>query len=172
MDVPDEPGGHETGLRARLKRLVWDDRPWEIPPFPVAESQEGLDMRYRRVLARVRESRGGADSPMRVLVLVVGDDPTAHRAVARLAFAAGSERAHAQVVLRLTDVSPRRPTVPDDSEVAGVVVVLTAGTRTSWELLGIAEACTDAGHQVIGTVVTHRTAPIEPRMVAPAEVVA
>jgi hypothetical protein len=46
-----------------------------------------------------------------------------------------------------------------------VVAVVSAGTRTGWELVGIAEACTDAGHEVLGVVVTHLTKPAadEPR---------
>jgi hypothetical protein len=54
------------------------------------------------------------------------------------------------------EVDASRPTVPGEP-VPGVLAVVTAGTRTGWELVGIAEACADAGHQVLGVVVTHPT---------------
>jgi hypothetical protein len=51
--------------------------------------------------------------------------------------------------------------VPDDDAVVGVLLVVTVGTRTPWELVGIAEACTDAGHDVLGVLVTHPTRPAD-----------
>lgn len=157
VDVPDEPEKQPAGFRAKLRRLVWDDRPWDVPPFPAAADRDALTIRYRRVLNRIR---GSSATGVRVLILVAADDPIAHKAVSRLALTAGGERGLAPVVLRLADVSARRPTVPEDDQVAGVVVVLTAGTRTGWELVGLAEACADAGHDVLGAVVTHRTGPV------------
>jgi hypothetical protein len=44
--------------------------------------------------------------------------------------------------------------------VSGALLVLTVGTRTALELVGIAEACADAGHEVIGAVVIQ---PVQPR---------
>lgn len=42
--------------------------------------------------------------------------------------------------------------MPDREEESGVLVVLSAGTRTAAELAGFAEACADAGHDVVGIV--------------------
>lgn len=156
LDVPDEPQQPGGGW-ARLRRLVWDDRPWDMPPFPPA-ARDGLAVRYARLLNRIRH---GFPAGVRVLVLVAADDPAAHRAVSRLALTAGSEHAVPPVVLRLADFAANRPTVPEDNQVAGVVVVLTAGTRTGWELVGIAEACADARHRVLGAIVTQRTEPAD-----------
>jgi hypothetical protein len=75
--------------------------------------------------------------------------------VTRLAEAGRDSR----LVLDVAEVDAERPTVPDDA-VPGVLVVTTAGARTGWELVGIAEACADAGHEVLGVVVTHRTHPL------------
>jgi capsular polysaccharide biosynthesis protein len=55
-------------------------------------------------------------------------------------------------VLSVVPVSAARPTVPDSVDVSGVLVVVTSGTRTAWELLAIAEACQDAGHPVAGVL--------------------
>jgi capsular polysaccharide biosynthesis protein len=152
------------------------------------------DVRYRRVLARLR---GAPDTVLRLLVLVADDDTTAQRAAAQLAVAAEADGAPASVmtdsadvsrmlqaatestdssslrrkfqpgsnpatgayrtVLRIVHVCAARPTVPDCGRLSGALVVVTAGTRTPWELVGIAEACADAGHRVIGAFVTHRT---------------
>lgn len=210
VDVPDPPGvpaeherstGHR-GRRARIWRLVRDDRPWDPPQRPVSGGDLDRDVRYRRVLARLR---GTQDSVLRLLVLVADDDATAHRAVAQLAVAAGVDGGPASVVtdsaafsrmvraaggragtssVRLTvrsssdpaagthrtvlgvvDVSADRPTVPSCGHMSGALVVLTPGTRTAWELVGIADACADAGYQVVGAFITHRTRPIEPTQV-------
>jgi hypothetical protein len=60
--------------------------------------------------------------------------------------------AHA-AVLSVVPVSAARPTVPDFQDISGVLVVVTSGTRTAWELLAVAEACHDAGHPVTGLLV-------------------
>ncbi|MGH3762041.1 exopolysaccharide biosynthesis protein [Actinophytocola sp.] len=164
IDVPDEPDTDRPAgdRRERLRRLLVDDRPWHIPELPTAVDEEGLEIRYRRVLSRLRERvpRAAATSP--VLVVVAKDDPSARRAAARLARTAtdtatdtvGRER------LDVVAVSAEQPIVPDGA--AGVLVVITAGTRTPWELVDIAEACTDAGHGLLGVLVTHRTRPKQP----------
>ncbi len=51
------------------------------------------------------------------------------------------------------------PDVPDVADTTGVVLVTTAGTRTAWELVGLTNACVDAGHRVLGTVIVHRSQP-------------
>lgn len=197
VDVPDGPtvDGRPVGprgWRARLRRLVRDDRPWGAAQPPLPGNDLDRNVRYRRLLARLR---GAPDTVLRLLVLVADDDDTAHRAVAQLAVTAAAAGGPASVVtdregfsrlvratcdragasnvslsirsssepapgpartvLRVIDVSAARPTVPDCGRVAGTLVVLTAGTRTGWELVGIAEACADAGHRVLGAFVTH-----------------
>lgn len=62
-----------------------------------------------------------------------------------------SRSTHA-VVLSVVSVSAARPTVPDSPDVSRVLVVVTSGTRTAWELFAIAEACHDAGHPVAGVL--------------------
>lgn len=56
-------------------------------------------------------------------------------------------------MLRVVGVSVSQPLIPDRDEESGAVVVLSAGNWTAAELAGIAEACADAGHEVVGTVV-------------------
>ncbi|MPZ64392.1 MAG: exopolysaccharide biosynthesis protein [Pseudonocardiaceae bacterium] len=168
VDIPDgtddpaaqrQPGSRSW--RARMWRLVRDDRPWDAPP--VSGSDLDRDVRCRRVLARLRGAPGAG---LRLLVLVADDDATAHRAAAQLAVAAGVDGSdpapgNHRTVLHVVDVSATRPTVPDCGHLSGALVVITAGTRTAWELVGIAEACADVGHHVVGAVVTNRTRLIE-----------
>lgn len=59
-----------------------------------------------------------------------------------------------QVVLHRADIRGDRPIVPDSTGFGGAVAIVTAGTRTSWELVTIAEACVDAGRELGGVVVT------------------
>jgi hypothetical protein len=45
-----------------------------------------------------------------------------------------------------------------------VIVVTSIGTRTAWELVGVAGACVDAGHPVLGVLVVspvHATGAVE-----------
>ncbi len=153
VEVPDghapDRGTGSRRWRTRLWWLVRDGRPWNAPELPEPGNELDRDVRYRRVLARLRHG-----TAQRLLVLVADDDTTAHRAVTQLAVSAGDATA-----LRVVDVSAARPTIPDCGRVSGALVVLTAGTRTGWELVGIAEACADAGYQVVGAVVACRTLP-------------
>ena len=72
-----------------------------------------------------------------------------------------------RTVLELVEVSPAMPTVPDVDDVTGVVLVTSAGTRTAWELVGLNQACADAGHQVLGAVLVHRSSPAPAKPAAP-----
>lgn len=152
IDVPDVVRDKEPAPRNvwhRLRDLVVDDRPWHTPE-PVAPTDEaGLEIRYRRVVARLREQL--PPGPGRALVVVAEDDAEALLAAARIVDIADETR----LSLRVCEVAADRPTVPED-RVAAVLVVATTGTRTAWELVGVTEACADAGHEVRGVVVTHR----------------
>ena len=55
-------------------------------------------------------------------------------------------------MLRVVEVSVSQPMVPDRDNESGALVVLSAGNWTAEELAGIAEACADAQHEVIGIV--------------------
>lgn len=159
LDVPTAPqaAAELTGWRRVLTWLVPDDRPWHVPAPPVADDL-GRDIRYRRVLTRLRST------PPPVLVLVPEDDPTARSAAARLTALAGPDGAR----LRVIELSTTRPTVPDrDGAASAAVVITTPGTRTAWELVAINEACADAGRQVIGAVIAHRTTHRTPVVAAP-----
>jgi capsular polysaccharide biosynthesis protein len=77
----------------------------------------------------------------------------------RVRFNSEPERGTPQTTLRVVDVAVDRPVVSDDTAVSGVLVVLTVGTRTALELVGIADACADAGHEVIGAVLIQPVRP-------------
>ncbi|HVV14389.1 exopolysaccharide biosynthesis protein [Amycolatopsis sp.] len=143
VDIPDAPPVAGHGLRNRLRRLLQADRPWDLPELAVSADELNRESRYRRALTRV-----GATG-RRILVLVPDDDAPAHRAATQL-----SAAAEGRTSLRVNDVSPVRPTVAEDSSLTGVLVVLTVGSRTAWELVAIAEACADAGHDVLGVLLT------------------
>lgn len=160
IDVPDVAGEpvekqepERKSLVGRVIGLVVDDGPWHVPELPAAADEAGLEIRYRRAFARLREHL--PPGPGRVLVVLVKGDRAARRATVRLGEIANENR----LALDVVEVRPERPTVPEKAA-PGVVVVVTAGTRTGWELVGIAEACSDAGHDVLGVVVTHRTRPV------------
>ncbi|WP_376706483.1 Wzz/FepE/Etk N-terminal domain-containing protein [Actinophytocola algeriensis] len=166
VDVPDVPEAAAAPAPKswwqKVAGLVVDDRPWHLPELPSAADETGLDIRYRRALSRLREHL--PPGPGRVLVVVAKDDPAARRAADRL----GAVAAESRLALQVVEVDADRPVVPDEA-VPGVLVVVTTGTRTGWQLVGIAEACRDAGHEVLGAVVTRRARPLEQVPDRPAE---
>lgn len=155
VEVPDSSSpAAVAGFTGRVRVFFMGRRPWHVAALPPALDEAGLEIRYRRVLSRLREHL--PPGPGRVLVVVAQDDPSAKVAAERLATYAEEER----LDLGVWEVDPARPTVPDEL-VPGVMAVVTEGTRTGWELVGVAEACTDAGHEVLGVVVAHRTRPAD-----------
>jgi capsular polysaccharide biosynthesis protein len=141
-----------TGFTGKLRRLLGGDRPWVLPPVATSADEVNRGIRYRRVLTRL------ATGPADVLMLVADDDETGRLAAAQLAALAD----RMSVPLRVFEFSAERPTVPDAGPDSGVLVVLGSGTRTAWELVRLAEACTDAGQEIVGAVLTHPVRPAEP----------
>ncbi len=141
-----------TGLYGKLRRLLGGDRPWALPPIATSADEVNRDIRYRRVLARL------ATGPADVLLLVAGDDETGKLAAGQLAELAD----RLSVPLRIFEFAAGRPTVPDAGPGSGVLVVLSAGSRTAWELVRLAEACSDAGQEIVGAVLTHPVRPSGP----------
>ncbi|MER7775981.1 Wzz/FepE/Etk N-terminal domain-containing protein [Streptomyces sp. NPDC096191] len=148
VDVPGErpasrPEGRGRG--SRIGGLLGIDTPWDTPPPQPSGDEEGRRIRYRRVCARLRDR---LPAPRRLLVVVPDGDEAARRAARQLVAEAGSD-----ALLRVAEVSVERPMVPDRDAESGALVVLGTGSRTAGELAGIAEACADAGHEVVGVVV-------------------
>ncbi|MFF4353605.1 Wzz/FepE/Etk N-terminal domain-containing protein [Streptomyces sp. NPDC001530] len=148
VDVPGERRAHRPvgrGPRARIRRLLGVDTRWDIPTPQTSGDEAGRRIRYRRVCARLRDQ---LPAPRRLLVVVPDGDETARRAAGQLVAEAKSDP-----LLRVVEVSVDRPTVPDRDTESGALVVLSAGSWTAEELAGIAEACADGGHEVVGIVV-------------------
>lgn len=161
IDIPDPPAAEEypavhRSWHSRLRQLLVQDEDWNAPRLPVASDDASREIRCRRVLSRLRIP---PNRPPRLFVLASDDDATAGRAIALLQGVNNTANAERRTVLPAIGVFAGRPTVPEGGGVSGVLVLVTAGTRTAWELVGIAEACADAGHQIIGAVVTYRAMP-------------
>ncbi|MFD6168711.1 Wzz/FepE/Etk N-terminal domain-containing protein [Streptomyces coeruleorubidus] len=149
VDVPEERSGahrpEDRVPRARTRRLLGLDTRWDLPTPPSSGDEAGRRIRYRRVCARLRDR---TPAPGRLLVVVPDGDEIARRAAGQLV-----AEAHGDPLLRVVEVSANRPTVPDRDTESGALVVLSAGSRTAEELAGIAEACADGRHEVVGVVV-------------------
>ncbi|WJV44570.1 Wzz/FepE/Etk N-terminal domain-containing protein [Streptomyces flavofungini] len=133
------------GARARVRRLLGLDVRWDLPAPRRSGDEESRRVRYRRVCARLRER---LLAPRRILVVVPDGDEIALRAAEQLV-----AESKGDPMLRVVDVSVDRPTVPDRDTESGALVVLSAGSWTAGELRGVAEACADARHEVVGVVV-------------------
>ncbi|MEV4926520.1 Wzz/FepE/Etk N-terminal domain-containing protein [Streptomyces roseoverticillatus] len=158
VDVPAERSSHRPkgrGPRAWIRRLLGVDTRWDLPAPQPSDGEAGRQIRYRRVCARLRDR---LPAPGRLLVVVPDSDEIARRAAGQLVSEAGSDPSPSSSsggspMLRVVGVSVSRPLVPDRDTESGAVVVLSAGSWTAEELAGIAEACADAGHEVVGIVV-------------------
>ncbi|UPZ27549.1 Wzz/FepE/Etk N-terminal domain-containing protein [Streptomyces sp. LRE541] len=148
VDVPEEGPEHrpqDSGRTARIRRLLGVDTRWDVPDPQSYGDEAGRRIRYRRVCVRLRNQ---LPAPRRLLVVVPDGDETARRAAGQLVAEAKSDPA-----LRLVEVPVSQPMVPDRDTESGVLVVLSAGSWTAGELAAVAEACADAGHEVVGIVV-------------------
>ncbi|WP_410650293.1 exopolysaccharide biosynthesis protein [Amycolatopsis sp. cmx-4-54] len=139
-DIPDTAGEPTRSLRAKL---LGDDKPWNIRRIDVTPDEIDGDVHYRRLVSRLPQRR--------LLVLVAEGDHAARTAATRIAELAGRR-------ITVVTVAPARPVV-DDHAAEGVLVVLGLGTRTAWELVGVAEACVDAGPAVVGAVLIRPVRP-------------
>ncbi|MCF3103061.1 polysaccharide biosynthesis protein [Streptomyces roseoverticillatus] len=150
VDVPGERPAHRPkgrGPRAWIRRLLGVDTRWDLPAPQPSGGEAGRQIRYRRVCARLRDQ---LPVPGRLLVVVPDGDEIARRAAGQLVTEGEGE---GDLQLRVVGVSVSRPLVPDRDTESGALVVLSAGSWTAGELAGIAEACADAGHEVVGIVV-------------------
>ncbi|MFF5183176.1 Wzz/FepE/Etk N-terminal domain-containing protein [Streptomyces sp. NPDC000345] len=148
VDVPVERPTHRPegrGPRAWVRRLLGLDVRWDIPAPQTSGDEASRQIRYRRVCSRLRDR---LPAPRRLLVVFPEGDEIARRAAEQLVVEAGSDPP-----ARAVAVSVSRPMVPDSGHESGALVVLSAGSWTAGELAGIAEACADAQHAVVGIVV-------------------
>ncbi|MGP3769473.1 Wzz/FepE/Etk N-terminal domain-containing protein [Streptomyces sp. SDT5-1] len=148
VDVPGEQRatrGRSGGARATLRRLLGTDTRWDVPAPQRSGDEAGRRTRFRRVCARIRAQ---LPAPRRLLVVVPDGDELALRAAGQLV-----AEAKGDPVLRVVVVPVDRPIVPDRGTESGAVVVLSAGSWTAEELTGIADACADGRHEVVGIVV-------------------
>ncbi|MGW8375285.1 Wzz/FepE/Etk N-terminal domain-containing protein [Streptomyces sp. ODS28] len=147
VDVPGEVPARraqERGPRASARRLLGADAPWDVPAPRTSGDEASRRVRYQRVCARLRET---LPAPRRLLVVVPDGDEIARRAAGRLVAEAASDP-----LLRVVPVSVERPMVPDRGAESGALAVLSAGAWTAGELAGIAEACAEGRHEVVGIV--------------------
>lgn len=158
VDVPGEQPAPRSGgrrPRALIRRLLGVDTRWDIPTPRTSGDETSRRIRYRRVCARLRDR---LPAPRRLLIVVPDGDEIARRAAGQLVAEAESDpsarsSSGGHPMLRVVGVSVSRPMVPDRDTESGALVVLSAGSWTAGELGNVAEACADAGHEVVGFVV-------------------
>ncbi|ELS57353.1 Wzz/FepE/Etk N-terminal domain-containing protein [Streptomyces viridochromogenes] len=158
VDVPDDRRVHrpeDGGPWARIRRLLGIDTRWDTPTPPDSVDEADRRVRYRRMCSRLRQQ---LPATRRLLAVVPDGDEIARRAAEQLVAEAetdpsSSSSSRGYPMLRVVEASVDRPTVPDRDTESGALVVLSAGRWTAEELAGIAEACADGGHGVVGVVV-------------------
>ncbi|MEU2624251.1 Wzz/FepE/Etk N-terminal domain-containing protein [Streptomyces sp. NPDC007157] len=163
VEVPGERrGAHRpegSGRPGWIRRLLGVDTRWDLPTPQRSDDEAGRRIRYRRVCARLRDR---LPAPRRLLVVVPDGDEIARRAAGQLVAEAKDDPR-----LRVVEVSVDRPIVPDRDTESGALVVLSPGSWTAEELAGIAEACADGRHEVLGIVVADTVRARETRSAGP-----
>ncbi|MEX0173795.1 Wzz/FepE/Etk N-terminal domain-containing protein [Streptomyces sp. LMG1-1-1.1] len=157
VDVAVERSAHRArgrGSRSWLRRLLGIDSRWDIPAPRASGDEASRQLRFRRVCVRLRDL---LPAPRRLLVVVPEGDEIALRAAGQLVAEAHGDPSsgspgsgHSR--LRVVTVSVSQPMLPDSDDVSGALVVLSAGSWTAAELAGVAEACADARHEIVGIV--------------------
>ncbi|SFN97569.1 exopolysaccharide biosynthesis protein [Amycolatopsis rubida] len=143
----DIPAGSDAPAKW-WRKAVGNDRPWNLPEVAASADDAAREVRYRRVLARLGADRDGV---LRLLILVPRGDASARKVAEQFADAARGDRIRVEVAVTEIEVVPgAQPIVPDGT--AGVLVVVSLGSRNAWELVSISEACSDAGHEILGAV--------------------
>ncbi|MFE4869185.1 Wzz/FepE/Etk N-terminal domain-containing protein [Streptomyces sp. NPDC056682] len=158
VDVPGERHAHRPkgrGARAWIRRLLGVDTRWDTPTPQTSGDEAGRRIRYRRVCAHLRDQ---LPDSQRLLVIVPDGDEIARQAAEQLVAEADagpspSSSSRGYPKLRVVGVSVSQPIVPDRETESGALVVLSAGNWTAEELAGIAEACADGRHEVVGIVI-------------------
>ncbi|MEU5397996.1 Wzz/FepE/Etk N-terminal domain-containing protein [Streptomyces sp. NPDC005963] len=154
VDVSAERPAHrpeDRGPRARIRRLLDIDTRWDVPTPQASGDEASRRVRYRRVCARLHDQ---LISPKRLLAVIPGGDENARRAAEQLV-----AEAQGDLLLRVVEVPVSRPMLPDRDDESGALVVLSAGNWSAGELAGIAEACADGRHEVVGVVVVGTVRP-------------
>ncbi|MFF5720663.1 Wzz/FepE/Etk N-terminal domain-containing protein [Streptomyces buecherae] len=154
VDVPAERPAAGRGPAGWLRRFLGLDTRWDVPTPLASGDETSRRVRYRRVCARLRSQHPSA---RRLLAVVPGGDEVARRAAERLAAETRGDAAtpagRGHPVLRVVDVAMAQPMVPDRDAESGVLVVISAGSWTAGELAGVAGACADGRHEIVGVVV-------------------
>ncbi|CAM5396913.1 membrane-bound polysaccharide biosynthesis protein [Streptomyces spiroverticillatus] len=171
VDVPEEANVGRSpgrGPLVRMSRLLGTDTRWDVPPPQRSGDDADRSIRYRRVRARLRDQLPPNSG---LLVLVPDEDPVADRAAGQLVAEATKEPDGAAPALRVVKIAVGRPTVPDREAESGALVVLGAGNWTAEDLSGIADACADSSHDLVGVVVagTVRGRPARTSTAAPGD---
>lgn len=150
VEVVDEQPAADGGRSLRAK-LLGDDRAWNVPRVDVFADEIDDDVHFHRLVTRL--------SQRRLLVLTAEGDHAGQKAAGRIAALAGRW-------FTVVTVNPTRPVV-QDTDAEEVLVVSGLGSRSAWELVGIAEACADAGVAVVGIALIRPVRPTRTRSVEP-----
>ncbi|MFG2575733.1 Wzz/FepE/Etk N-terminal domain-containing protein [Streptomyces sp. NPDC048481] len=157
VDVPVERRAlrkQGRGPAVLLRRLLGTDVRWDIPAPQTSGDEASRRIRYRRVCSRLRDR---LPAPQRLLAVFPDGDEIARLAAGQLVAEAGKDPG-----LRAVAVPVSRPMVPDRGHEAGALVVVSAGHWTAAELAGLAEACADAKHAVVGVVLAGPVRAVRP----------
>ncbi|WP_410656929.1 exopolysaccharide biosynthesis protein [Amycolatopsis sp. lyj-112] len=146
VEVVEDQSFSEDGRSLRAK-LLGDDRPWNVPRVDVFPDEIDDDVHFHRLVSRL--------SQRRLLVLTAEGDHAGLKAAGRIADLAGRW-------FTVVTVNPTRPVV-QDTDAEEVLVVSSLGARSAWELVGIAEACADAGLTLVGAALIRPVRPTRTR---------
>jgi capsular polysaccharide biosynthesis protein len=153
LPVVDDARGRDARYHRLLRRLTaTDDTPAEIlavvPIGDAAARGAVLDLALTAAVGPLPVALVTDDDEWAEQAQVAADE----RGVARLTAGAAVPDPGTALTFVVAPVSPDQPVLPELGETDGALLFVAVGTRTGWELAGIAGACADAGLLALGLV--------------------
>jgi capsular polysaccharide biosynthesis protein len=153
LTVLDTDRARDVRYQRLLHRLTPDDRPVVI----LAVVPEGDEMALNAVIdLGLVAAAGGATVALvteaEAVIARVTDAAERRGVESQLTAGPDAQSAAASLTILLVKVAATQPTMPETEATDAAILLVEVGTRTGWELAGIAGACVDAGQPLLGLV--------------------
>lgn len=150
--VPDDEAGRAARYERVLRHLSAAGTAADLVVLVPDDDGPALSAVVDLALAATGEGPVTVITADDATAALVGAAADGHTTSAPLTVGTEAEHVGAGTAIRVVPVAAVKPVVADIADHPAVLLALTRGTRTGWELAGIAGACADAGHDLAGAL--------------------